>query len=109
MRGNINAENSTKIFQQINYSNFFIIGLIRQKQIDDYQNSIHQPNMTGISTLYFYIVIGICLLILSSTFKAIYHSNQNKAQKMILKVLASISILTIGFFIYDSLATMNHI
>ena len=88
-----------KYFNRLIIPIFFIIGLIRQKQIQDYEISIHKPTMTGIFTLYSYIVIGICLLILSLTFKAIYHSNQNKAQKMILKVLASISLLTIGFLI----------
>ena len=88
-----------KYFNRLIIPIFFTIGLIRQKQIQDYQNSIHRPTMTGIFTLYSYIIIGICLLILSLTFKAIYHSNQNKAQKMILKVLASISLLTIGFLL----------
>ena len=88
-----------KYFNRLIIPIFFIIGLIREKQIDDYQISTHEPNMDGIFTLYSYIVIGICLLILSLTFKAIYHSNQNKAQKMVLKVLASISLLTIGFLL----------
>jgi len=73
----------------------FIIGLIRQKQIQTYQSSIGKPTMTGIFTLFSYIFVGVCLTLMLMILKLISHSKLGGTLKIIIKVI----VFGIGLFL----------
>ena len=73
----------------------FIIGLIRERQIEVYQESIKRPTMAGQFTLFSYIFVGICLTIITLLLDSIYSSKSSKARKLILYII----VLVIGLLL----------
>jgi len=76
-----------------------IIGLIRMNQIQTYQSSIGRPTMTGIFTLFSYLLVGICLVIISLLFTGIYHRKLNNILKIVFIIIALIIVLTVIFLL----------
>lgn len=76
----------------------FIIGLIRERQIQAYQASIKRPTMTGQLTLFSYIFVGICLTIITLLLDSIYHGKSSKTKKLILYIIVLLVGLLLVFF-----------
>lgn len=73
-----------------------IIGFIRKEQIEKYQTAIHKPTMAGMFVLDSYIIVGICLTVISIVLRS--NSYSSKTSKNIFKIAVSIIGLTIVCF-----------
>jgi hypothetical protein len=73
----------------------FIIGLIRERQIEAYQASINRPTMTGQFTLFSYIFVGICLTSITLLLDFIYRSKYSEIRKLVSYVI----VLLIGLML----------
>lgn len=75
----------------------FIIGLIRERQIEAYQASIKRPTMAGQFTLFSYIFVGICLTIITLLLDSIYRGKYSKTRKLISYIIILAGLLLVFF------------
>lgn len=77
-----------------------IIGLIRRKQIESYQLSIHKPTMAGMFAMYSYIVIGTCLTVVAIVLRSSNYPSKliSNTAKVIFKIAVLITELILICF-----------
>lgn len=76
----------------------FIVGLIRERQIEAYQASIKRPTMTGQFTFLSYIFVGICLTIITLLLDFIRRGKYSEIRKLISYIIVLVVGLLLVFF-----------
>lgn len=73
-----------------------VIGFTRKEQIQKYQAAIHKPTMAGMFVVDSYIIVGICLTVISIALKS--NNYPSKTLKNVFKIAVLIIGLTLVCF-----------
>jgi hypothetical protein len=91
-----------KYFNRLIIPICFIIGLIRQLQIQNYEASIGKPTMSGCFALFSYTLVGLFLVIISLTITGFYHCEPYSISRIILSVIILFMVFIVVFLLLIS-------